>query len=89
MNTSTNDFMASYFGPLPKKYCLYFFWLSVIFFCLMIFSIVSTVTFAIMNPKKITTQLIINAILLWLNMGIAYMSNRLLNTMCLNSTSHY
>ena len=83
------DFMDTFFGPLPKKYCLYFFWLSVIFFVMLVFSILSVVTFAVTNPKKVTTQFIINAVLVWVNTGLIYMFYRLLNTMCLNSTSHY
>ena len=86
---NSTDLMTTFFGPLSKKFCLYFYWLSIIFFVLLIFSIISTVIFAIMNPKRITMPMILNTILVWFNIALLYLVNRLLNTMCLNSTSHY
>ena len=80
-----NDFMNTYFGPLPREYCVYFYILSIIFGFLFATSIVSTAYFMIMHYKKVNMMFIINAFLAIFNTFLAYLVNRLLNTMCVKS----
>jgi phage-related holin len=68
------------FGPLDRKYCTYFLFLSIISFVLMLIS-AGNLLFMLVESKKnwyhITQTF--NALLM---LGISYFSNRLLNTMC-------
>lgn len=77
-----DQFMDTYFGPLSKEYCLYFYALSVFFGSMFVFVIIGIVTFMIMNFKKVNTLFIANSFLVLFNFLIAYLVNRLLNTMC-------
>lgn len=80
-----NDFMQDYFGPLGQEYCLYFYFLSIIFFILFIMSIIGVVSALVMNYKKLNTMFILNSSFIILNALLAYFVNRMLNTMCMNS----
>jgi hypothetical protein len=76
-----NSFMDKYFGPLPREYCVYFYFLSVIFgFCA-----VSIAYFMIMHFKKVNKMFVSNSLLILTNTFLAYISNRLLHTMCVKS----
>jgi hypothetical protein len=71
------------FGPLPKQYCLYFYFLSILGFFLM--AIVLIVTLYSLFSKKMggnAGQLI----MIFLGYFILYFQNRLLYTMCIDST---
>ncbi len=72
--------LESYFGPLDKKYCVYFYMLSVFFgfiFITTLFLIIFTIIF---YHKKM--NIIVQLIFMLINSFIAYFVNRLLNTMC-------
>ncbi len=71
------------FSPLDKKYCIYFYFLSVFAFVLMIFSIISII-FLLGDFQK-HKFVIMNSISSAIMLGIAYFSNRLLYTMCTSS----
>ena len=47
-----SDFMTTYFGPLDKQSCVYFLLLSMIFFAVLIFTILSEIVFIFKNFKK-------------------------------------
>lgn len=79
------DFMQDYFGPLGQEYCLYFYFLSIIFYILFIMSLIGVAGGIYMNYKKLNTMFVLNSSLLILNTLLAYFVNRLLNTMCMNS----
>ena len=69
------------FGPLDKKYCSYFYFLSVFSFVLMVFSIISLI-FLLGDVQK-HRFVLMNTISSAIMLGIAYFSNRLLYTMCI------
>lgn len=71
------------FAPLDKKYCIYFYFLSVFAFVLMIFSLISIV-FLLGDFQK-HRFIIMNSLSSAFMLGIAYFSNRLLYTMCTSS----
>ena len=80
-----SDFMTTYFGPLDKQSCVYFLLLSMIFFAVLIFTILSEVVFIFKNFEKINFRTVSTGVLLIFNSFIAYFVNRLLYTMCSKS----
>lgn len=76
------DFMARYFGPLTKGTCVYFLFLSMLFFFALIFTIIGEVIFLVKNYKTINYRVFVSGVLLLFNSFIAYFANRLLYTMC-------
>lgn len=77
--------MNYYFGPLPREFCLYFYILSIIFGILFVLSLISIVFFMITNYKKVNVMFVINSLLVLFNIFLAYLANRLLNTMCVKT----
>ena len=75
-----NTDFGGLFGPLDRKYCSYFYFLSVFAFILMIFSIVSLIF--LLGDFQRHRYVIMNTISSAIMLGIAYFSNRLLYTMC-------
>ena len=80
-----SDFMSSYFGPLDKQSCIYFLFLTMIFFALLVFTIIGEIIFVIRRYKEINFTVVTSGILLLFNSFIAYFVNRLLYTMCSKS----
>jgi hypothetical protein len=80
-----NSFLDKYFGPLPREYCVYFYLLSIMFGIMFVFSALSISYFMIMHMKKINTMFLVNSFFILLNTFLAYLVNRLLNTMCVKS----
>ena len=76
------DFMTSYFGPLDKESCVYFLFLSMIFFAILVFTLIGEALFVIKNYKNLNFKVFSNGVLLLFNSFIAYFVNRLLYTMC-------
>jgi len=79
------NFMNEYFGPLPREYCLYFYALSIIFGALFVFTLISIAYFMVMHFNKVNTMFVLNSLLVLLNTFLAYLANRLLNTMCVKT----
>jgi hypothetical protein len=79
------SFMDQYFGPLPREYCAYFYFLSIMFGILFIITLISISYFMITHIKKVNTMFIVNSSLILLNSFLAYLVNRLLHTMCVKS----
>ena len=77
--------MDSYFGPLGKEWCLYFYVLSIFFFVAYILAIIGVIGGFVMKRKKIDALFVANGMALIFNTLLAYFVNRLLNTMCVNS----
>lgn len=72
--------ISNLFAPLDKKYCLYFYILSVIAFIFMIFSVISLIfLLGDFNKHKYVIMSTISSIFM---LGLSYFSNRLLFTMC-------
>jgi hypothetical protein len=80
-----DNFMDTYFGPLPRDYCVYFYILSIAFGIMFVTSVLSIVYFIFTHIKKVNTMFIINSIFILLNTFLAYLANRLLHTMCVKS----
>ena len=80
-----SDFMQTYFGPLDKQSCVYFLFLAMIFFAILIFTIISEALFLIRRYKELDFRVFTSGVLLLFNVFIAYFVNRLLYTMCTKS----
>ena len=68
------------FGPLSRKYCDWFYWLSVFAFVFMIISVTSGVYGMLMNKLEIKYFMAILGSAL--TYAVFYFQNRLLYTMC-------
>jgi hypothetical protein len=77
--------MNSYFGPLGKEYCVYFYALSIIFGIMLVISLISIVIFCISHYKKIDLMFCVNSFFVLFNLSLGYLANRLLHTMCVKS----
>lgn len=75
----------TYFGPLSKKWCNYFYFFSVFFFVVFSISLILMIGTLVMNYKKVNITIILNAVLLLFNSFIVYFVNRLLYSVCVNS----
>ena len=80
-----SDFMTTYFGPLDKQSCVYFLFLSMVFFSVLIFTVVTELIFLIKHYKELNFRTLTSGVLLLFNSFIAYFVNRLLYTMCSKS----
>jgi len=80
-----SDFMQSYFGPLDKQSCVYFLFLAMLFFAILIFTIIAEALFLIKRYKELDFRVFTSGVLLLFNSFIAYFVNRLLYTMCTKS----
>lgn len=81
------NFMNMYFGPLNLKpeYCLYFYYVSVVFFIMFALSSLGLLMYVAKNFKKVKGAYLINSLSLLLSTFISYFANRVLYTMCLSS----
>ena len=72
--------LQTLFGPLSRKYCIWFYWLSILGFVLLILAIVGALvgTFS----KKIGFGVLYAAIPSAIAYAIFYFQNRLLYSMC-------
>jgi hypothetical protein len=77
--------MQTYFGPLDKQSCVYFLFLAMIFFAILIFTIIAEALFIIKRYKELDFRVFTSGVLLLFNSFIAYFVNRLLYTMCTKS----
>ena len=80
-----SNFMNMYFGPLDKQSCVYFLFLTMLFFAMLIFTIFGEIIYVIRNYKQLNFRGFSNGVLLLFNIFIAYFVNRLLYTMCSKS----
>jgi len=80
MTPTINDQL---FGPLDRKYCLYFYYLSIFGLLLLVFLVISSLYIALTskNSGVFGFQMVMVAI----GYGIFYFQNRLLYSMCVNS----
>lgn len=77
--------MTTYFGPLGRDYCTYFYVMAILFFVFFIMSIVGVVSAIAMKGRKMDFMFMLNSSMLILNTLLAYFVNRLLYTMCKGS----
>jgi hypothetical protein len=79
-----NNFMDYFFGPLPKEYCLYYYYLTIfsaIIFMLTFFSF----SMVLMKSKKIKSNTLLSMFNVLTSLFIGYFTSRLLYTMCVKS----
>lgn len=69
------------FAPLDKKYCMYFYFLSVMSFIFLIFSVISLIV--LLGDFNKHKYVIMSTVYSTLMLGLSYFSNRLLYTMCI------
>lgn len=74
--------MTTYFGPLSREYCVYFYFMSILCFILFLLAIFGVAMAVIVKGKKVDFLFVVNSSLLLFNTLLAYFVNRLLNTMC-------
>ena len=81
----STSFANKYFGPLPKEWCTYFYVLSIVFFFIFAFTLVSILYTMITGFSKINLHIATNWVVILLNSFIAYYINRLFYSMCIKS----
>ena len=74
--------MTTFFGPLDKKYCTYFYFLSIILF---VFLVISGISLVALFFKKFDKTILFNNSFVLINLLIAYFVNRLFYTICVSS----
>ncbi len=77
-------YLDNLFGPLPKSYCLYFYYLSIIGFVLLVLSIVGTLSMILSKPRGYSFYM--SSLMVAVSYLIFYFQNRLLHTMCIHNT---
>ena len=80
-----SDFMTTYFGPLDKGSCVYFLFLTMFFFGILVFSVITEIIFLVRRGKELNLRILTSGVLLLFNAFLAYFVNRLLYTMCSKS----
>ena len=80
---NANPTLDNLFGPLSRKYCVWFYWLSVIGFIFLVFVLISGLwaAFTMKVPKTFYYNLF-TTVVIYL---IFYFQNRLLYTMCVGT----
>jgi hypothetical protein len=78
--------LNDYFGPLGREYCLYFYLMSIFFFVMIVLGVIGIISAIVYKPKKFDMLFLMHSFMLMFNAILAYYVNRLLNTMCMNST---
>ena len=73
------------FTPLDKKYCNYFYYLSVIAYCFFIFMVLSLVWGLIFHSKKFDLYISLNSISIIISTFLSYFVNRLMYSMCIKA----
>lgn len=80
-----SDFMTNYFGPLNKEACNYFLFFTMLFFAILVLTIIIEVVFIVKNFGRLNFRTFTSGLLLLFNSFIAYFVNRLLYSMCSKS----
>jgi len=73
------------FTPLDKKYCNYFYYLSVISYCIFIFMILTLVGSLVFHYKKINLYICLHSISVIISLLLSYFVNRLMYSICVKS----
>lgn len=79
------NIMNSLFGPLGREYCVYFYFLSILFFVMFATYLLMTVVNIVRNPKMVNGKMLLNSVFLLIYTLVPYYVNRLMYTMCVNS----
>ena len=82
---STNNFFMRALEPLPKEYCMYFYYLTFLF---LVFLVLITLKFAydLILSKKKSSVLVGRFVASFLAVGVNYFTNRLFYSVCVGAT---
>ena len=78
--------MHSYFGPIGKEYCAYFYVISIISGIFFVLFFAMFVIFIVLYFKRVDFMFCLNVISILFTFWLSYLANRVLHTMCVNST---
>jgi hypothetical protein len=78
------DIMEYLFGPLPKKYCDYFYFVSIFMYIIFLFSVFSFIGLFFAKKSLPLTAYVLNLFIVLYNF-VLYFVSRLLHSMCVNS----
>ena len=81
-----SDFMTMVFGPLNKDACIYFLFISALFYFVFILILIGSIIYLMRNPKEFKlSNITLGNFSLLLNCFVLYFVNRLLYSMCATS----
>ena len=80
-----SSFMDTYFGPLSREYCVYFYALTILSAFVLVSSAITISYFMIMHFKKVDAMFMFNSFYVLFTAFLGYIANRLLHTMCVKS----
>ncbi len=78
------DIMEFLFGPLPKKYCNYFYFVSIFMYIIFLFSVFSFIGLFFAKKATPVPVYFLNLLIVVYNF-VLYFVSRLLYSMCINS----
>jgi hypothetical protein len=79
-----NDFMNYFFGPLPREYCLYYYFLAVISAALFVITLTSF-AFTVFKSKKLKSGMWVAMVNVLITLFISYFVSRLMYTICIKA----
>jgi len=77
-----SNFLDSITGPLNKKSCVYFYFWSLFFFIVLVITFITHIIILFKDYKKLSGHHILSAVVILINLFLAYFVNRLFLTMC-------
>jgi len=80
-----SNFFQTFFGPLDKNACVYFFILTFFFFIVLVITLITELIFLVKHYKSLNVKMFTQGILISANIFLAYFVNRLMYTMCMKS----
>jgi len=75
----------TFFGPLDKSACIYYFLLTLFFLILLIIALISELLYFVKHYKSLNVNMFTKGILIISNIFLAYFVNRLMYTICTKS----
>jgi len=76
------NLLNSIAGPLDKNSCVYFLAWTIFFFIILLFAFIAQIFILLKDFKKLSGHTILTALVMLINIFLAYFVNRLLLTMC-------
>ncbi len=77
--------MDNILGPLDKRYCLYFYYITIFFFVFIIFTIVNMLYHVVKNTGD--SKFYVASFAMLMSYAVFYFQNRLLYSMCIGRTT--
>jgi hypothetical protein len=80
-----SSFMDTYFGPLPREYCVYFYILTIMSAIAFVMSSVTIAYYMATHIKKVDAMFVFNSFYVLFSSFLVYFVNRMLHSMCVKS----